>query len=95
MRAGVYQVYWAAEGGEIEGVGKKRRRNGKGGNELGLWGCNKRPVNRICILGSHKMKGILRVTLLEEPNLEENTSQLGGKYHDMHIPHNKNKWYIH
>ena len=44
MRAGVYQVYWAAELGEIEGVGKKRRRNGKGGNELGLWGCNKRPT---------------------------------------------------
>ena len=42
-------------------------------------------ANRICILGSHKMKGILRVILLEEPNLEENTSQLEGKYYDISL----------
>ena len=42
-------------------------------------------TNRICILGSHKMKGILRVILLEEPNLEENTSQLEGKYYDISL----------
>ena len=31
----------------------------------------------ICILGIHKMKGIVRVILPEEPNLEEIISQLG------------------
>ena len=39
-------------------------------------GCS---IAALCILGSHKMKGIPRVITLEEPNLEGNISQLGGK----------------
>ena len=38
-----------------------------------------------CILGSHKMKGTPRVITLEEPNLEGNINQLGGKY--WYFPH--------
>ena len=46
------------------------------------------------------MKGILRVLLPEEPDLEGNISQLGGKYimifpwHAYTI-HHKNKQYMH
>ena len=38
-------------------------------------------------MGSHKMKGIPRVIYPEKPNLEGNTSQLGGKYFPQVLNH--------
>ena len=47
--------------------------------------CIKNCLRITCILGSHKMKGILRVILPEEPDLEGNISQLGGKYYNISL----------